>query len=210
MSMPLLELENYSCIRVDAPLFSPVNAALEKGQMLHVQATNGVGKTTLLRSIYGLSVETVGKLYWLGELVLQGLADKVIYINDRPGILPRLTVIEALEKMLLFSGQKVQQSDLKNALQEVGIVDCQIPSEGLSKGQRKRLHIARLLLIKRSLWLLDEPFDGLDKQGESLLQKIMVEHLSQSGSIMYTSHLEIKGRQPKYASKIVLRAEPFA
>lgn len=210
MKSSLLRLDNYSCIQRGAALFAPINLNLDQGKRLHIQAANGVGKTTLLRSLYGLAIETIGQVYWFDELITQGLAGKTIYINDRAGIVPRLTVIEALEKMLLLSGQVSPQKDLHAALEKVGLIDYQHLSDGLSKGQRKRLHLARLLLIQRPLWLLDEPFDGLDRQGESLLQTIMDEHLAQAGSILYTSHLPTHNQQSAQALKLSLQTASVA
>ena len=187
---PLLVLDHFCCVRSEEPLFMPLSLSLHAGESVHLRAANGVGKTTSLRAIYGLAVETLGDIYWRGTIMPHGLAHHASYMNDRNGILPHLSTLEALNKMTLFTGQMASQKTLRAALDHVGLARPDDACETLSKGQKKRLHIARLLLAKKTLWLLDEPFDGLDADGGQMLLTTMHQHLHQQGIIVYTSHLQ--------------------
>ena len=191
---PLLVLDHFCCIRSEEPLFTPLSLSLHAGESVHLQAANGIGKTTLLRAIYGLAVETLGDIYWRGTVMSHGLAHHASYINDRNGVVPYLSTLEALDKMALLTGQMVSKKILRDTLDHVGLHRPDDPCDTLSKGQKKRLHIARLLLAKRTLWLLDEPFDGLDADGSQILLTAMNQHLDQQGIILYTSHLQHQAR----------------
>jgi heme exporter protein A len=63
--------------------------------------------------------------------------------------------------------------------------------QALSAGQKRRLSLARLLITKNIMWILDEPFTSLDKQGIALIETLMSEHCAHGGMIVLTSHHDI-------------------
>lgn len=187
----LLEIKNLSCIRDDRVLFKGLNFKLKNNQVLLLEGKNGCGKTSLLRIICGFREQDAGELLWDA----QGINDsdyfaKMAYVGHLDGVKKELTVIENL-KVSLALGQAGKYS-IEDALDKVhlaGYDDSLVQS--LSAGQKRRLSLARLLITQKTLWVLDEPFTSIDKQGIMLIESIMHEHVADNGMIILTSHHDL-------------------
>lgn len=186
-----LQGENLSCIRDDRELFVGLSFALQAGQVLLLEGQNGSGKTTLLRIICGFREPDVGQVLWCGEAIpdSQYYAD-MAYVGHLDGIKKELAVLENL-KLSLALGRpgklSIQQALAK--VQLAGYDDALIQT--LSAGQKRRLSLARLLTTYNVLWILDEPFTSLDKQGIILVESLMAEHCAGGGMIVMTSHHDV-------------------
>lgn len=182
---------NLSCIRDDHVLFEALGFELVSGQILLLEGKNGSGKTSLLRILCGFREPDAGQVLWCGETISDGqyYAD-MAYVGHLDGVKKELTVLENLQVTLAL-GQAGQYS-IEEALAKVhlsGYDDALI--QALSAGQKRRLSLARLLITQNQLWILDEPFTSLDKQGIALIETLMVEHCANGGMIVLTSHHEI-------------------
>jgi heme exporter protein A len=112
------------------------------------------------------------------------------YVGHLDGIKKELTVLENL-RLSLALGQPGKLS-IQQALAKVqlsGYDDALIQT--LSAGQKRRLSLARLLTTHNILWILDEPFTSLDKQGIALIESLMAEHCANGGMMVMTSHHDI-------------------
>lgn len=186
-----LEGRNLSCIRDDRELFSGLGFSVALGQVLLLEGNNGSGKTSLLRIICGFREPDTGEVLWSGETVphSQYFSD-MAYVGHLDGIKKELTVLENL-RLALALGQAGALS-IQQALEKVhlsGYDDTLI--QALSAGQKRRLSLARLLITRNVLWVLDEPFTSLDKQGIVLVESLMAEHCKQGGMMVMTSHHDI-------------------
>lgn len=186
-----LQGENLSCIRDDRELFTNLGFAVQAGQVLLLEGKNGSGKTSLLRIICGFREPDSGIVSWCGEEIphSQYYSD-MAYVGHLDGIKKELTVQENL-RLSLALGQPGKLS-IQQALEKVqlsGYEDTLI--QALSAGQKRRLSLARLLITHNVLWILDEPFTSLDKQGIALIESLMAEHCAQGGMIVMTSHHDI-------------------
>ncbi|MGZ8947649.1 MAG: cytochrome c biogenesis heme-transporting ATPase CcmA [Methylococcaceae bacterium] len=187
----VLQGVNLSCIRDDRVLFEALGFELVSGQILLLEGKNGSGKTSLLRILCGFREPDAGQVLWCGETISDGqyYAD-MAYVGHLDGVKKELTVLENLQVALAL-GQAGQYS-IEEALAKVhlsGYDDALI--QALSAGQKRRLSLARLLITQNQLWILDEPFTSLDKQGIALIETLMVEHCANGGMIVLTSHHEI-------------------
>jgi heme exporter protein A len=186
-----LQAIDLSCVRDDRVLFSGLNFQLQTGQILLLEGKNGSGKTSLLRILCGFREADAGEVHWNNEAINDSsyYAD-MAYVGHLDGIKKELTVFENL-KVCLALGIKGQYS-IADALKKVHLQGYdEVLVQALSAGQKRRLSLARLLITHNVLWILDEPFTSLDKQGIILIESLMLEHCANGGMIVLTSHHDI-------------------
>ena len=186
----LLQIRNLACIRDGRVLFKHLNLSLHAGQMLLVEGRNGSGKTSLLRLLTGLQLADAGDVLWAGESIGR-LADdyyeQISYVGHHDGVKRELTCLENL-RLIQVMGKPVDCS-LDDALERVNLYhDADTRVSQLSAGQKRRLALARLLVVESKLWILDEPFTSLDKNSMNSFATLFTEHLQMRGMIVMTSH----------------------
>jgi heme exporter protein A len=186
-----LEGTGLSCIRDDRVLFEGLAFELYAGQVLLLEGKNGSGKTSLLRIICGFREPDSGRIRWGGDAVSDSqFYAQMAYVGHLDGIKKELTVLENLKVSLALS--KPGRYSIQEALRKVNLAGFDdVLVQALSAGQKRRLSLARLLITESCLWILDEPFTALDKQGIALIETLMIEHCSNNGMIVLTSHHEI-------------------
>jgi heme exporter protein A len=186
-----LEGRGLSCIRDDRVLFEELAFELVSGQVLLLEGKNGSGKTSLLRILCGFREPDAGGINWCGEAVKDSrfYAD-MAYVGHLDGIKKELTVLENLKMSLaLSSSGRYSIDQALNKVHLSGYDDVLV--QALSAGQKRRLSLARLLITENVLWILDEPFTSLDRQGIALIESLMAEHCANGGMIVLTSHHDI-------------------
>ncbi|RWN36791.1 heme ABC exporter ATP-binding protein CcmA [Mesorhizobium sp.] len=189
--------ENLGGERGGEAVFSGINFALEKGQALIVTGPNGAGKSTLLRVVAGLLPVAAGRVHIEGGGEdFASVASACHYLGHQNAMKTALTVTENLRFWRDFLGADFLRAE--EALETVGLGDIgHLPFGYLSTGQRRRAAIAKLLVSRRPLWLLDEPTAGLDKASEERFAVLMRKHLDEGGIVVAATHLPlgIKGAQ---------------
>ncbi len=182
----------------DRILFRDIAFTVQPGELLHIRGANGSGKTTLLRILCGLTTAESGEVRW-GERTIQRRRDdfhtQLSYVGHSDGIKLDLTVSENLQiaAVLAQSKRNTQGTfDLQAIARQVGL-DRHLDTyaHALSAGQRRRLALARCLFHECSVWILDEPFTSLDKQGVQFVEDIIRDHLLRKGIVIMTSHQRI-------------------
>jgi heme exporter protein A len=175
------------CVRGGREVFSELDFTAISGEALAVTGPNGAGKTSLLRIIAGLLTVAAGSIGLEdGERELT-LAEQAHYLGHRDAMKPALSVLENLAFWRDFLGGEA--SNAAQSLAAVGLDHAaDLPAAYLSAGQRRRLSIARLLAVRRPIWLLDEPTSALDAPGQSLFATLMRDHLARGGLIVAATH----------------------
>jgi heme exporter protein A len=175
------------CIRGGREVFSGLDFGASAGEVLTVTGPNGAGKTSLLRLIAGLLTQSGGSIDLEGGDGELTLPEQAHYLGHRDALKPALSVMENLAFWRDFFGGDV--SDAGDSLAAVGLDHAaQLPAAYLSAGQRRRLSIARLLTVRRPIWLLDEPTSALDREAQDTLQSLMRQHLAGGGLIVAAAH----------------------
>ena len=176
------------CVRGGRTIFAGLAVAVAAGEALAVTGVNGAGKSSLLRMIAGLLPLADGTLSLEdgGDTDLT-LAEQTHYLGHRDALKPALTVRENLDFWRDFLGGEV--NDAAAGLERVGLGHAAgLPAAFLSAGQRRRLSIARLITVRRPVWLLDEPTSALDSAGQTMIAGVMTEHLDRGGLILAATH----------------------
>lgn len=163
---------------------------LNEGQCLHLVGANGSGKTSLLKILCGINRPERGGVYWGGKPI-ESNAEFFrcsAYIGHADGLKNELTAAENLHFYHQLEGC-VSEDMVDQHLADMEILQCaDLTASNLSFGQRRRLAFARLLLPRFKLWILDEPFTGIDRQGRQLIEEICLRHLNNHGMIVLTNH----------------------
>jgi heme exporter protein A len=178
------------CIRGGREVFAGLGFTVDGGEALLVTGRNGAGKSTLLRLIAGLVRPAGGQLTLTGGDGEQTIAEQAHYLGHLDAVKPSLTVGENLRFWASYLGaSKSAPEAIDAALAATGLdALAELPAAYLSAGQRRRLSIARLLAVKRPIWLLDEPTSALDRDAQDTLAALMREHLAGGGIIAAATH----------------------
>jgi len=191
----MLDILDLECLRGDHLLFTGLSFSLKPGELLHVKGANGSGKTTLLRTVCGLSQAERGTVHWDGSPIRkqgESFRAELTYIGHHNGVKDDLTVLENLRIAMMLAGQLYSDEVLISALTQIGLGErIDLPAKSLSQGQRRRVALARLLLTRTKLWILDEPYTALDVAVIQVLQQVIAEHLQRGGLVLLTTHQDV-------------------
>jgi heme exporter protein A len=183
------------CVRGGREVFAGLDFEVSAGQALAIVGRNGSGKTSLLRLIAGLLLPAGGSIALEGGEAETTLAEQAHYLGHRDALKPALSVHENLAFWRNFLGSEISgagknpEEHLHGCLVAVGLDHAtHLPAAYLSAGQRRRLSIARLLAVRRPLWLLDEPTTALDAAGQGAFSALMRDHLATGGIIVAATH----------------------
>jgi len=178
---------NLACHRGGRDVFAGLGFAVGAGEILAITGRNGAGKSSLLRTIVGLVRITRGSLTLEGGDPELTIAEQAHYLGHQDALKPSLSVGENLRFWAGFLGHKA--ADTVAALGAVGLDPlADLPAAYLSAGQRRRLSIARLIAVKRPIWLLDEPMSTLDAAAQERLAGLMRTHLAEGGLVLAATH----------------------
>lgn len=191
LTSPLLETVALACERDWRMLFERLDLRLAAGEMLQVVGPNGSGKTSLLRLLCGLMQPTAGQVRLNGRPLEEQrgeLARNLLWIGHAAGIKGLLSAEENLAWLCALH-QPADKTAIWRALEAVGLRGFEdVPCHTLSAGQQRRVALARLYLEAPPLWILDEPFTALDKQGVAQLEEHLARHCEEGGLVVLTTH----------------------
>lgn len=175
-------------VRGERILFRNVSIDAAAGELIILRGANGSGKTTLLRQLAGLSEPQAG------QVERQGLHHWIGHTN---GLKAHETPRSHLKHWAQVWGS---DADLRGILSDMGMTrPADVPCRMLSAGQKRRTALSRLKIQDRKLWLLDEPFNALDTDGQAHLARMIETHCAAGGAVIAALH----GQAPVTASREV-------
>lgn len=187
---PLISAQNLTCIRQDRILFESLSFDVNAGDIVQVEGPNGVGKTSLLRILAGLSYANEGVVRYQTENIQQNsdtYKRSLLYMGHLAGVKGELTAEENL--MFSLALQNHNPSNAAQALLDVDLAGFEDSlASNLSAGQHRRIALARLWQSNQKVWILDEPFTAIDKSGVKQLEQLFLRHVENGGVIILTTH----------------------
>lgn len=180
-------------IRGERCLFADLGFALASGQLLLLEGRNGSGKTSLMRALLGLLEPEAGEIRWDDVPIRAARQDyfgSLVWMAHRVGFKADLTLVENLRfEMSLRPDSDIAFDDVLERLDLKRLRE--LPLRSLSAGQQRRVALARILLADAPLWLLDEPFTNLDRDGRDLVNTLVTEHLKGGGMCVMAAHQDV-------------------
>ena len=202
----MLEVKSIYLYRNRKQVFKDFNLNLKNSEIILLEGENGVGKTSLLNMVSGLINPDKGfiKIFKKNIIELGKQKKKIFtYIPDKNCLKESLSVNENLKSWLKLSNLKVNNSNYQKVLNTFSLDGIQESLvKNLSQGQKKKVALTKLLFSESKLWLLDEPLNGIDTKTVAILKKIMIQHLRQNGSILFSSHVRLN---LKLTRRIILK-----
>ena len=171
------------------PLIAGLSFEAGEGSALIVTGPNGAGKTSLLRALAGFLPIESGGFALDGADAERTVGEQAHYLGHADGVKSTLTAGENLAFAAAMLGGDSSRAAQVAALAALGLAHAiDFPARLLSAGQKRRTALARLLVAKRPLWLLDEPMTALDVAAQAALAAIMRGHLEGGGILVAAAH----------------------
>lgn len=177
-SLPSLHIDNVAVMRGNRMVLRGLSVTARAGDVIWIRGANGCGKSTLLRLVAGLLTVTSGKIHSEGRMAL---ADENLALDAN------VTVEDALRFWADMDGASSEAREA--ALAAMDLQDlAHIPVRFLSTGQRKRASIARVLASGADIWLMDEPYNGLDSASCARLDEAIIGRAAAGGIVLVAAH----------------------
>lgn len=186
----MLTANNVSIGFHNEALLENVEIAIEPGNMLVVRGANGLGKSSLLSALAGLSIPLSGQVKLFDEPIENYLHSRqILMLGHELGLTPELTLLEQVKRLQLYYG--IHESLNLTKFYLTGLEELSVSS--LSAGQKRRLWLSILDQFRGKLLLLDEPFLALDKDARVMLEMILERFISEhQGIVVVATHLHEK------------------
>tara|TARA_B100001057_G_C22622263_1_gene861047 strand:+ start:322 stop:912 length:591 start_codon:yes stop_codon:yes gene_type:complete len=185
VNISFIDIENISLFKQDIEIIKDFTLKISPREKINIFGRNGSGKTSLIKIIAGITNPTLGRISINPCLVFN---KDVFYIGHKYGLKNELSIYDNL-KYILSLNQETRKVDIE---QELSFYDIKIPVQRivkyLSHGQKKIISLVAPTLINNKVWILDEPFTGLDQEVINKFNIKIEQHLQKSGSIIITSH----------------------
>jgi heme exporter protein A len=203
---PLISAKQLTCIREERLLFETLSVEIFAGDIVQIEGANGSGKTSLLRILSGLSQPYEGKVYFQQmniEDCREQFQQNLLYLGHLAGIKGEMSAEENFSfNTALHGNQNCHHEDYLSCVNLCGFEDS-LASQ-LSAGQHRRIALARLYQSQAAVWILDEPFTAIDKEGVASLEALFVEHAKRGGCVIMTTHQDLMTINSSTIKKVTL------
>ena len=187
-------LANNICFnRENREIIKNISITISPGKIIHLSGNNGVGKTTLLKILSNIIKPEKGDIFWNGKNIKKNpfsFYKNTTFIMDKQSAENTLTVKENINFWCKLFCSKINTKEIESIL-ELLQLDKYINTDvsKLSYGEIKKLELSRLIIEQKKLWILDEPFIGLDDKTVDLIDETISNHAKLGGMIIFTSHI---------------------
>lgn len=175
-----------TCQRQGRRVFPPQSFTLNPGEGLCLMGQNGSGKSSLLKILSGLLSPSSGHLTWQGQGITPSYQHQVAYLGHASGLKAGLTIEENWSCALAIH-QHHTELPFASLLKHFDL-PAHTRVAHLSAGQQQKAALAKLVLIPKPIWVLDEPDTALDTQGKAIIHHLMHQHLAKGGLLILSTH----------------------
>lgn len=186
----MIEVKNVSLTLQKNPILKDININFVKGKIHGLIGRNGSGKTMLMKCICGFVRPSSGEIYVSEKKIGKDcdFPDKTGIIIETPGFIPYYSGFKNLKLLADLHG-KISKDDIKNTMKTVGLdPDLKRHVRKYSLGMRQRLGLAQAIMEDPELLILDEPMNGLDKDGVKDMRQYLLDLKSRGKTILIASH----------------------
>ena len=190
----MLLVNNLKFERSEKIIFENIHISASPGKIVFIKGNNGTGKTTLLKTLVNILEPSEGDIFWMGKKIKNNIFNfysETTLIMDKPTSSLEMTVIENINFWKQITLSQIKYEEIINLLEMLRIVQyLKKQTMYLSLGEIKKLELTRLILEQKKLWILDEPYIGLDKNSIDIINETFIDHVSNNGIIIFSSNYE--------------------
>tara|TARA_Y100000741_G_scaffold266687_1_gene207044 strand:+ start:526 stop:1146 length:621 start_codon:yes stop_codon:yes gene_type:complete len=192
-----ISVNSASCYKNDNLIFRDINLTLKNSDIALISGSNGSGKTTLIKSICGIQALESGNVS-INDVDIENknstYIENIIYVGHKNSLNNDLTVYENLEylsalDLSINSNNKLKIEEAMNYFNIYKYKDY--PVKNLSEGNKKKTSLARLVMTKKKIWVLDEPLSFLDDKSTDIFINLMIKNQKNQGITILSSHIDL-------------------
>ena len=186
----MITVKNLSLTIKKTEILKNIDVAFDSGKIHGLIGRNGSGKTMLMKCICGFVRPTEGEIFVAGKKIGRDLdfPDNTGIIIETPGFIPYYSGYKNL-KLLADLKNKIDKQKIRNTMVQVGLdPDLKRHVRKYSLGMRQRLGLAQAIMEDPELLILDEPMNGLDKEGVADMRQYLLDLKEQGKTILIASH----------------------
>jgi len=188
----MLLANNLSFKRSSKTIFHDLDIALAPHKIIQIKGKNGIGKTTLLKILSNILIPATGDIYWNGQNIKKGshlFFKNLTYIMDTNTSKKNMTVNENIKFWIKIFSSTTSKKTIESLLELLEINTYKnVMAKYLSSGEIRKLELCRLVIEQKKLWILDEPYQGLDESITTILNETLKNHVNTGGMIIFASH----------------------
>ena len=191
----MLLANNIDFNRNNNKILNNISISLPPQKIIQIQGKNGVGKTTFLKILCNILEPLTGSIFWNGKNIKSNpykFYKDITLIMDNQTSNKNLTVIENIKFWCQLFNSKIKIHEINSLLEMLKLNQYRSThARYLSFGEIKKLELLRLIIEKKKLWVMDEPFLGLDKESMELMHQTIINHSNSEGMVVLTSHTDL-------------------
>ena len=188
----MLLANNINFKRNNKTILRNINLSLPPKKIIHLSGKNGIGKTTLLKILTNILEPEIGEIFWNGKNIKKNPFEfykNTTFIMDQQSSNNNLTVKENIFFCCKLFYSKIKTHEIESILEILQLNNYQNSHvNNLSYGEIKKLELSRLIIEQKKLWVLDEPYIGLDEKSVELINETIKNHAELGGMVIFTSH----------------------
>ena len=189
----MIEIKNLSFARGNNLIFQNVSFVVKPNELVVLKGANGQGKTTLLSNIVNFLEPLEGEILYHGKSIDSHTASHCfLYIGENNFAYDNLSLNENIKYWLAVHNvnfsQEIRDKSIKFLFNELNL---NLKFYQLSYGQKKKLQLLLLMLVNKPVWILDDPFNGLDQDTINKITSLLSRKLEDHGIILISSHQDV-------------------
>ena len=187
----MLNLSHLSFARGNKLVLKDINLSVTNSEVLLIKGSNGIGKSTVLSCIAGFLEPLEGTVEYFSKFIDPTISAKnFIFVGEENFAYEDLSILDNIYYWLCLNCVTPNQKSIHRSIEYLfGRIDVDKKFHRLSYGQKRKMRMLLLLLIDKPVWILDDPFNGLDDETISKLIKIISMKRDQHGMIIMASHI---------------------